>query len=83
MKEQQLQTKIKNRLKKEGWEVIKLIKTSHNGIPDLLALRNGEAMFIEVKQEKGVVSALQKARMEQLKSLGFTVKIWTDYETDY
>ena len=81
--EQHIQTKIKKRLESEGWTVIKLIKTSMNGIPDLLALRNGNAMFIEVKQAKGKLSELQKIRIEQLKELGFDVKCWYDYESDF
>lgn len=84
MTEQQLQTKIKNKLQKEGWEIVKLIKTSWNGIPDLMCLRNGETMFIEVKKEvTGVLSELQKIRIKQLRDQGFAAKIWTDYETDF
>jgi len=84
MTEQQLQTKIKNKLQKEGWEIVKLIKTSWNGIPDLMCLRNGQTMFIEVKKEKtGVLSELQNIRIKMLRDQGFITKIWTDYETDF
>ena len=84
MTEQQLQTKIKTKLQKEGWEIVKLIKTSWNGIPDLMCLRKGETMFIEVKKEKtGVLSKLQEIRIKQLRDQGFTVKILTDYGTDF
>lgn len=81
--EQQLQTKIKKKLQSEGWLVIKLIKTSYNGIPDLMALKDGQVFFIEVKQETGVLSPLQKERISELRLKGFNVKIWTDYETDF
>lgn len=83
MTEQQIQTKIKNKLQKEGWEIVKLIKTSWNGIPDLMCLRNGETMFIEVKKLTGVLSELQKIRIKMLRDQGFTVKILTDYEKDF
>ena len=83
MTEQQIQTKIIKRLKTEGWYVIKLIKTSVSGIPDLLCLKNGNAMFIEVKQPDGKLSELQNVRIGQLLALGFDVKIWTDYATDF
>lgn len=84
MTEQKLQTKIKNKLQQEGWEVVKLIKTSWNGIPDLMCLRKGETMFIEVKKEKtGVLSKLQEIRIKQLRDQGFTVKILTDYDKDF
>jgi len=54
-----------------------------NGIPDLMALKDGKTMFIEVKTPKGILSELQKIRIEQLRKQGFEVKIWTDYGVDY
>ena len=81
--ESKRQTKIKKKLELEGWFVIKLITTSCNGIPDLLCLKNGNAMFIEVKQPDGTLSELQNVRIGQLLALGFDVKVWTEYDTDF
>mgnify|MGYP003491904579 FL=1 len=81
--EQAIQKKIINQLQKEGWLCIKLIKTNWNGIPDLLCLRKGITMFVEVKREKGKLSELQKVRIKDLKEKGFEVKVWTDYNTDF
>jgi len=83
MLESARQTKIKKQLEKEGYFVIKLIKTSINGIPDLMALKNGETIFIEVKQPKGVLSEIQKYRIKELREKGFLVYIWTDYKINY
>lgn len=83
MLESKIQTKIKKRLEKEGWEVIKLIRTSMVGIPDLMALRNGVVKFIEVKQTVGILSEIQKVRIKQLREKGFEVLIWTNYEENY
>jgi Holliday junction resolvase len=83
MLEQARQKKITNRLQQEGWLVVKLIKTNTNGIPDLIALKDGVTEFIEVKQPKGVLSEIQKIRIKQLRDKGFTVHIWTDYQEDY
>jgi Holliday junction resolvase len=83
MLESKIQTKIKKKLEAEGWLVIKLIRTSLNGVPDLMCLKNGKAMFIEVKQESGKVSEIQKLRIKQLREQGFEVKIWTDYGHNY
>ena len=83
MLESARQTKIKKQLEKEGYFVIKLIKTSVNGIPDLMALKNGETIFIEVKQPKGVLSEIQKYRIKELREKGFLVYIWTDYKINY
>ncbi len=54
-----------------------------NGIPDLMALKDGQTMFVEVKTPKGVLSELQKIRINQLRKQGFEVKIWTDYGIDF
>jgi Holliday junction resolvase len=83
MLESARQTKIKKQLEKDGYFVIKLIKTSVNGIPDLMALKNGDTIFIEVKQPKGVLSEIQKHRIKELREKGFLVYIWTDYKIDY
>ncbi len=81
--EQSLQKKIQKKLEADDWLCVKLIKTTMNGIPDLMALKDGKTMFIEVKTPKGILSELQKIRIEQLKKQGFEVKIWTDYGVDY
>ena len=81
--EQNLQKKIQKKLQEEGWLCIKLIKTTLNGIPDLMALKDSKTMFVEVKQPKGKLSELQKLRIEQLTEQGFEVKIWTDYNVDF
>ena len=71
MTEQQIQKKITDQLTNDGWFVIKLMKTSINGIPDLMALRNGTTKFIEVKKPRGVISEIQKYRIKQLRKQGF------------
>jgi Holliday junction resolvase len=81
--ESKLQKKIINQLQKEGWLCIKLIKTTVNGIPDLICHRQGETMYIEVKRPTGKLSELQKVRIKQLQEQGVTVKIWVDYDTEY
>lgn len=83
MLESAIQKKIIDRLTKEGWYVIKLIKTNKNGIPDLLALKDGVSWFIEVKQPKGVLSEIQKFRIQELREKGFKVSILTDYGIDF
>lgn len=75
MLESKIQSKIINKLNSDGWMVVKLIKTNLNGIPDLLALKNNKAIFIEVKSEKGKLSEIQKYRINELKNHGFEVHI--------
>lgn len=83
MLEQKIQSKIIKKLELNGWYVVKLIKTSKNGIMDLMALKNGKTIFIEVKQPNGVLSEIQKYRIKELTSQGFECKVWTDYEVDF
>jgi Holliday junction resolvase len=71
MTEQRIQKKITDQLTNDGWFVIKLMKTSINGIPDLMALRNGTTKFIEVKKPRGIISEIQKYRIKQLRKQGF------------
>ena len=81
--ESKRQAKIIAKLTQEGWLCVKLIKTSVNGIPDIMALKGGKTMFIEVKQPDGKLSELQNVRIGQLLALGFDVKVWTEYETNF
>ncbi len=83
MLESKRQSRIIKKLEEEGWYVVKLMKTNKNGIPDLLAVKEKDAMFIEVKQPDGVLSEIQKYRIDELKSRGVTCHVWIDYNTDY
>jgi Holliday junction resolvase len=83
MLESKIQTKIKKKLEADGWIVIKLIRTSKNGIPDLLAHRNGETIYIEVKQPNGDLSPLQIEIIKQIRSKGIKVYVWTDYNKNF
>lgn len=55
----------------DGWFVVNLIKTSKNGIPDLLCLKDGKAVFIECKEKNDTVKPLQEFRIKQLNEMGF------------
>jgi hypothetical protein len=79
MNESWVQRKIIASHQKQGWLCVKLIQTTLNGIPDLLLLRNGRPIFIEVKRP-GVEEAepLQVYRHRQLKDLGFEVYLTDD-----
>lgn len=58
-------------MEKEGWYVVNLIKTSKNGIPDLLCLKDGKAVFIECKEKNDTVKPLQQYRINELIEMGF------------
>lgn len=83
MLEQKIQSKIIKKLELNGWYVVKLIKTSKNGIMDLMALKKGKTMFIEIKHPNGVLSEIQKLRIKELTLQEFECKVWIDYEVDF
>lgn len=68
--EKQVQQAIKRRLEKHGWFVAKM-ELSQSGFPDLMCLKNGEAVFIEVKQKGKKARPLQQYRLDQLTGFGF------------
>lgn len=80
MTEQYIQSKIIKFLKKEGWLVIKTIRLSESGYPDIFCFRNGQTIFIEVKTEKGKPSKLQEHRINDLISRGFKAFICYGYD---
>lgn len=75
MLESVIQSRIIKKLEAHGWYVIKLIQTNKNGIHDLLCLKDGTAVFVEVKSETGKQRDLQKYRDEEIKANGFKTLI--------
>ena len=76
LKESIIQSNTIKAFAKDGWMCIKLIQTNCNGIPDIICLKQGKAVFVECKRE-GISEAnpLQKYRHQQLRKQGFLVKI--------
>jgi Holliday junction resolvase len=73
--ESKIQAKIKARFEQAGWIVVKLIQTNCNGIPDLMCLKGGKTVFVEVKQPGKKPTELQQFRHNQLTQNGFQVFI--------
>lgn len=64
------QAAIIARYEAAGYYVIKLVLTNKNGIPDLLCLKDGRALFIEVKRKGCKPRPLQDYRLEELRRFG-------------
>lgn len=79
--ESKIQNKIKKRLESNGWLVLKIIQLNEAGFPDIIAMKSGKAIFIEVKDTGKEPGMLQLHRIQLLRNNGFTA-FWTDDPND-
>ena len=65
------QNKIKKEFQNKGYTVLKIVRLSDSGYPDLLAMKLGEPdTWIECKEDKDTLKELQKFRIDELNKLG-------------
>jgi Holliday junction resolvase len=69
------QTKLIKHWRSLGYFVINLVRIQPTGLPDLIALKPNEVIFIESKEVWDKLSALQIAKIEILKKLKFKVYV--------
>jgi hypothetical protein len=70
------QRKLKKHFEGNGWLVIKIIRATVNGYPDLMLLHPlRPTIFIEVKDEGGVLSKVQEYRIKELQAKGFIAMV--------
>lgn len=72
------QSKLINHWKDKGYLVINLVRITPTGLPDLIAIKPNEVIFIESKEVWDKLSKLQKIKIKMLKQLGF--KVYVNYE---
>lgn len=78
--ERNIQTKLINALRADGWIVNKPTGNSLNGWPDVQAYRDGKCVFIEVKAPGNKPRKLQQFRLLQLANAGFDCFVWDGKE---
>lgn len=66
------QNKIIKQFESKGWEVLKIVKLSKDGYPDLMMLKDGKAQFVECKEKDDTLKPLQKHKIDQLNKKGFS-----------
>lgn len=66
------QSKIIKKYKDDGYLVIKVIRFSDNGWPDLQCIKNGATTWIECKETDDTLKELQKYRIDELNKAGCT-----------
>ena len=75
MLEKTLQRNIIKLFKEHGILSRKLDATNHRGWPDLIAIKGGVVVFIEVKTPTGRVSELQQVTHRELAAHGAAVEV--------
>lgn len=63
--------KVIKEYQKKGYKVVSIVKTSENGFPDLMLLKEGKAMFIEIKSLNDTLKPLQQYKIDELNKIGF------------
>ncbi|MEX0939750.1 MAG: VRR-NUC domain-containing protein [Candidatus Babeliales bacterium] len=69
------QSKLIKQWQSKGYFVINLVKITPSGLPDLIACKPNEVIFIESKEKWDRLSALQKAKIKILKEIGFKIYV--------
>jgi len=82
MKETAITRKIRDRLKSLGFHTIKIHggPMQQAGLPDVLAIRDGRALWLEIKQPGLHATELQLYRLKQMRDHGCTAVVAHDVE---
>tara|TARA_R110000744_G_scaffold7219_3_gene24807 strand:- start:580 stop:828 length:249 start_codon:yes stop_codon:yes gene_type:complete len=65
------QQKIIKEYESKGFLVIKTIRLNKSGFPDLMCLKDGKTVRIEIKEPTDTLKPLQKKRIDELIKIGF------------
>lgn len=80
MRESKIEKALTAEVKRIGGYCFKLVPTLEKGLPDRLVLFQGRTYFIELKNEKGVISTKQKEMILKLQADGQKVEIINSLE---
>ncbi|WP_027628126.1 VRR-NUC domain-containing protein [Ruminiclostridium cellobioparum] len=75
-----LESRVENKLKKsveaKGGKCLKFVSPGMRGVPDRICLfPGGKIIFVETKAPAGKPEPLQKKRHDELRALGFDVRV--------
>jgi hypothetical protein len=76
--EAEIQAGIIKEMRSRGWLVNKLVQTTLNGSPDLIAHKDGRTVYIEVKRPGQKVRPLQDFRHRELRNHGIDIYVLVD-----
>lgn len=80
MRESAVQRGIKTAAERAGWWVLKLNLFGIRGIPDLLCVREGAYLWIEVKRPGETVRPLQEKMHKIMRRYGMVIFVFDNVE---
>ena len=71
MKERDIEALLRDGVKQLGGKAYKWVSPGNAGVPDcIVILPGGKVIFVELKQENGRLTRLQKVQQETLRGMG-------------
>lgn len=82
--ERDIEAYLRRKVEMAGGVAFKFVSPGNDGVPDrIVILPGGRVVFVELKQEKGRLSGLQKWQRERIRKRGCDVRtIWTKADVD-
>jgi hypothetical protein len=75
-REAAVEARLRDEMTRRGCVCYKFVSPGNNGVPDRMIIApHGEIIFIELKTERGRLSASQKAQIRRLRDHGATVYV--------
>lgn len=75
MLEKEIEKRLGERVKRAGGLYLKFVSPGNDGVPDRIVVHDGRVVFVELKAEKGRLSALQARQIDRLRRAGAQVRI--------
>lgn len=76
MREKDIESRLRNEIKKIGGVAFKFVSPGNNGVPDrIVLLPGGIIKFVELKRPGGKTTKIQDMQIARIKSLGFDVRV--------
>ena len=75
MLESRVEEWLKTQITKRGGLYLKFVSPGNVGVPDRIIIRDGEVIFVELKQEHGVLSEIQKIQIDRMRHHGAKVLV--------
>lgn len=75
MLESRVEAWLKGQTEKHGGMYFKFVSPGNIGVPDRIILYQGRTYFVELKQDHGVLSEIQRAQIERMQRCGAHVAV--------